>query len=101
MKRLVVVLALFVFCLSSALASTMFSQSHINEYFSITKMVDACDLVVTGKVVAMDYVARRGVMYDGGNLLTTDISIAVDTVVKGEPNAGDKLVKFMIEGGRG
>ena len=101
MKRFVSTLALLVLCSSNALASMMFPPSHINEFFSITKMVDACDLVVTGTVASMDYVARRGVTDDGGNLLTTDISIAVDQVIKGEPNAGEALVKFMIEGGEG
>ena len=71
------------------------------ENFGLLKMIDYCDLVVRGTVSSIDYVVRQGVLPDGGGAFTTDITLDVDEVLKGTPNAGKDTVKFMILGGEG
>ncbi len=65
-------------------------------------MVERSTLVVVGTVVRMDYVRRNKDQFPGiyGGL-TTDMTVRVDDLIKGKPNAGKKYVKFMIPGGKG
>ena len=69
--------------------------------YSLLGMVERCEMVVTGRVKSMVFVHRTDVTPAGGGTLTTDVTIAVENVIKGTPNAGDNLVTFMIEGGKG
>ena len=59
--------------------------------FSIAQVVDDSDLVLLGQVIAVQFT---------GNF-TTDITVKVDELIKGTPNAGTNRVKFTIRGGVG
>lgn len=59
--------------------------------FSIAQVVDDSDLVLLGQVVEVQFT---------GNF-TTDITVKVDELIKGTPNAGANRVKFTIKGGVG
>ena len=65
--------------------------------FMITNMVKRSELVFTGEVVNLEFVFRKGLPPEA----TTDVTVKVSEMIKGKPNAGEDLVKFMIEGGRG
>lgn len=82
---------LFSPCLSNALM-TEFAPG-----YQIATLVQNSDLVVIGRVTNTQFVYRDNIAPN----FTTDITLAVETLIKGEPNAGENTVKFMIRGGRG
>jgi hypothetical protein len=65
------------------------------EGFSISYLVNDSDLVFTGEVVSLQFIFRANVPPQW----TTDVTMKVSQMIKGEPNAGKILVKFMIPGG--
>ena len=67
------------------------------EGLGISSMVKHSDRVFIGEVVEMEYVFREDLPPQD----TTDITIKVEKMIKGEPNAGEDRVKFMIGGGEG
>ncbi len=87
------VVVLFVLCLSDALSW----DSEYRQGFALSKSVELSNLIVVGQVVRKQYVFRANIE----GLATTDITVAVDQVIKGTPNADKDRVKFMLEGGRG
>ena len=89
MKRFAATLALFLFCTTIALAMT---PQEYRDGFPLLSAVDECELVVLGTVSAMNYVNRL-------DSITTDITVTVETVVRGTPNINSTTVKFMIQGG--
>ncbi len=84
---------LFVMCLSDAFGW----DAEYKQGFALSEMIKASDLVVVGRVAAKEYVYRANIR----SKFTTDITINVDTILKGSPNAGKNRVKFMIHGGKG
>ena len=84
---------LFVMCLPDAFGW----DAEYKQGFALSKRIKSSDLVVVGRVAEKEFVYRANT----GPKFTTDITIDVDTVVKGTPNAGKNRVKFMIKGGRG
>ena len=89
MKQILVVLALVIFCVFDIRAMT---TKQYRDGFPLLNAVEECELVVLGTVQAKDYVNRFG-------LITTDITVTVETVVRGKPNVNCTTVRFMIEGG--
>lgn len=67
------------------------------EGLSISSMVNRSLLVFIGEVVDMEFAFRENLP----GQFTTDITVKVEEMIKGEPNAGENLVKFMIPGGEG
>lgn len=67
------------------------------EGLSISSMVDMSVLAFTGEVVGMEFVFRE----DLPPQFTTDITVEVEEMIKGKPNAGENRVKVMIPGGEG
>ena len=67
------------------------------EGLGISSMVKHSDRVFIGEVVEMEYVFREDLPLQD----MTDITIKVEKMIKGEPNAGEDRVKFMISGGEG
>ena len=65
--------------------------------FRISNMVEMSSLVFTGEVVDLEFVFRKNIPPE----FTTDITVKVEEMIKGDPNAGENLVKFMIQGGEG
>ncbi len=65
--------------------------------YQIATLVRHSDLVVVGTVTGADFAYREGI----GTTFNTDITITVDSLIKGETNEGEKTVKFMVKGGRG
>ena len=84
---------LFVLCLPNAFGW----DAEYKQGFALSRMIKSSDLVVVGRVAEKEFVYRANT----GPKFTTDITIDIDTVVKGTPNAGKSRVKFMIKGGRG
>lgn len=101
MKYVVSTLMLIALCVVNVSSGSIgVSRDNLDRY-SLLKMVEKCELVVTGRVQSMVFVHRTNVTPAGGGMPTTDVTIAVDDVIKGTPNAGEDLVTFMIEGGKG
>ncbi len=67
------------------------------EGLSISSMIDMSVLAFTGAVVEMEFVFRENLPPQ----FTTDITIEIEAMIKGTPNAGENRVKFMIPGGEG
>ena len=101
MKVLMATFVLCAFCVFGLSYGLKPANPEHRERYALLKMIEYCDLVVKGEVSSIDYVVRQGVMPDGGGAFTTDITLDVDDVVKGTPNAGEDTVKFMILGGEG
>ena len=94
-KRLVALagVVLFALCLSDAFGW----DSEYKQGFALSKRIKSSDLVVVGSVAEKEFIYRANIR----SKFTTDITIDVDTVLKGTPNAGENRVKFMIKGGTG
>ena len=84
---------LLALCLSDAFGW----DAEYKEGFALSQMMKSSDLVVVGSVAAKEFVYRANIR----TKFTTDITVDVDTVLKGTPNAGKNRVKFMIKGGEG
>ena len=65
--------------------------------FNIRNLVKHTDLIVYGTVVEKEFVFRENTVPQ----YTTDITVNVQQTVKGNPNAGESKVRFMIKGGEG
>lgn len=93
MKALVVGM-LFVMLLASPCFAVL---AQFEPGYQIATLVFHSDLIVVGSVTDVEFVFREGV----GASFTTDITIAVESLIKGEMNAGVNTVKFMVDGGTG
>ena len=82
---------LFVMCLSDAFGW----DSEYRQGFALSHFVERSNLIVVGQVIEMEYVTRENIK----GRYTTDITVAVDQIIKGKPNISKTRVKFMIEGG--
>jgi hypothetical protein len=67
------------------------------EGFRISDMVERASLVFIGEVAELEFVFRENIPPQ----YTTDVTVKVEEMIKGKPNAGENLVKFMIPGGEG
>ena len=65
--------------------------------YAISTLVKHSDLVVVGRVTDTQFVFRDNMLPK----FTTDITLAVESIIKGEANIDENTVKFMIKGGRG
>jgi hypothetical protein len=88
-RWLFLVFTLLVLCFP--VVSDALSLGKYKPGFSIAQVVDDSDLVLLGRVIEVQFT---------GNF-TTDITVKVDELIKGTPNAGANQVKFTIEGGVG
>ena len=88
-RWLFLVFTLFVLCFP--VVSDALSLGKYKPGFSIAQVVDDSDLVLLGQVIEVQ---------PTGNF-TTDITVKVDELIKGTPNAGANRVKFTIRGGVG
>ena len=73
-------------------------QQDLDNY-SLLKCIDKSEFIAVGTVKLKTYHARDNIVYDGGSMLTTDVLVRIDTLIKGSPNTGTQYVKFMIQGG--
>ena len=64
--------------------------------FALGKAIELCELVVVGEISSVEGVWREEVDCK----ITTDITVDVDKVILGTPNAAPAKVEFMIKGGR-
>ncbi len=94
--KYVFVALLVVLCAVMAYGAT--EQPDLDDY-SLLKCIDKSEVVFVGTVQLLSYHARDNIVYDGGSMLTTDVLVRVDTLIKGTPNTGSRYVKFMIQGG--
>ena len=92
-------LAPLTFVLLCAISSAFGWDSEYRQGFALSNCVDRSALVVVGRVTQKDFV-KRVLDPTIGEEITTDITVEVQQVVKGAPNAGKKLVKFMYQGGQ-
>ena len=88
-RWLFLVFTLLVLCFP--VVSDALSLGQYKPGFSIAQVVDDSDLVLLGRVIEVQ---------PTGNF-TTDITVKVDELIKGTPNAGANRVKFTIQGGVG
>ena len=88
-RWLFLIFTLLVLCFP--VASDALSLGKYKPGFSIAQVVDDSDLVLLGQVIEARWT---------GNF-TTDITVKVDELIKGTPNADANHVKFTIRGGVG
>ena len=94
-KCLFIAVVLFSLCLSDAFGW----DSEYKQGFALSSCVELSELIVVGRVTQKDFV-KRILSQDIGEQITTDITVTVTQAIKGTPNAGNKQVKFMYEGGQ-
>lgn len=92
MKFAALLVALFFLCSVPGMA---FDRDYAAG-FALGKAVELAELVVVGSVIEVESVWRSELDCN----ITTDITIEVEKVVLGTPNAGTAKVKFMVCGGR-
>lgn len=92
-QMLTPLILLWVILLCNPVFASFRSDSEFVEHLSLLKMAEGGSIVFVGTVMHKDYVTRSTIG------ITTDITMRVDTLIKGTPNLGDNHVKFMIEGG--
>ena len=92
MKNLPAVLLSIVLCLP---AISDASGTRYKKDFNIANVVESSKLVVVGRVTATDFVYRQGFG------ATTDITLEIEDMIKGDPNDGEDHVKFIIRTGTG
>ena len=98
---------LCLFGIAMGLSALYFSSTPAFDYtepktgYSLSKAMGLCKLIVFGEVTGKDFVYRDNVVSGNFRIITTDIAVTVDQVIKGKPNADDDTVKFMIRGGQG
>ena len=86
------VFAVVMFVLFAFAVNAEMGQQDLDD-FSLLKCIDKSEFIAVGTVALKTYVS------DGGGMVTTDVLVRIDTLIKGTPNFGSKHVKFMIQGG--
>lgn len=95
-KRFAILTVMLMGLLSFELESS--TLSGFKPGFNIRNLVKHTDLIVYGTVTHKAFVFRDNATH---HQYTTDITVSVQQTIKGSPNAGKNVVKFMIEGGEG
>ena len=67
--------------------------------YTLLKCVENSDVVAIGTVLTLTGVYRQNMPPNNQPLITTDILIRVETLIKGETNFGDNHIKMMVLGG--
>ena len=93
MKRLIVSIAILLLTATLTIAYQTPGDVEYLSGLALLSFVEQSDIIVIGTVANKNYVSRPG--------FTTDITIRIETLVKGKPNLGNNHVIFMIQGGRG
>ena len=101
MKRFITILALFAVAvlMLSNIAESSTVRRKISDNYTLLNMIEKSDIVCTGTVVTQTGVVRYNIRPGRSRLISSDITVRVDTMIKGEPNLGENHVIFMIEGG--
>lgn len=99
MKRFVTLPRILILSVILCLSNAFGWDSEYKQGFALSSCVELSELIVVGRVTQKDFV-KRVVHLDIGEDITTDVTVEVTQVVKGTPNAGKKLVKFMYQGGQ-
>ncbi len=100
MRVILTVITLFTLSVSNAFSLSYHIPPELKKKYSVTYDMERSKIVVVGKVSKLDY--KRRSLHDeprkrGG--WTTDVTIEIDELIKGKPNAGKNQVIFMVEGG--
>ena len=91
MKVILTIITLFILSLTNAFSFSYHVPAELKKKYSVTYDMERSKIVVVGKVSKLDYKMRAG--------WTTDVTIEIDELIKGEPNLGENQVIFMVEGG--
>ena len=95
MKRLITTAILFGLCISYVYSTTIaYGPGNLH----LSSSIQNSTLVVVGRVTELEYVIRD--LMFAREMATTDITVDVEKIIKGKPNAGKSRVKFMIKGGK-
>ena len=94
MKKCLAGIALSLFVLTSTYAEA-------KSDYSLLRAFKLSELIVSGTVKNQIYVYRDGMLGGRVRMITTDVVIEVDEVLKGKPNIDKDTVKFMVYGGQG
>ncbi len=98
MKTFAVAASLFLF-LTNAFGFTIgATKAHIENH-SLLKAIEGSTLVVVGKVIGMEYENRNVDPVGYPKQVTTDVTVLVEHLIKGTPNAGKN--ESEIHGSRG
>lgn len=69
------------------------------ENYTLLKSVEKSDVVAIGTVKILEGVYRQNVTPSGAAMITTDVLIKVEHLIKGKTNFGKTHIKMMILGG--
>ena len=100
MKVILTIITLFILSLSYAFSFSYDVPAQLKKKYSVTYDMERSKIVVVGKVSKLDY--KKRALHDEPRKRagwTTDVTIEIDELIKGEPNAGENQVIFMVEGG--
>ena len=67
------------------------------ERLNITSLADDSAVIAYGEVESLNFVWREDIPPQ----FTTDVTVRIENLIKGESNSGDNHVVFMIRGGTG
>lgn len=97
MKRSITAMILVAVLATPALADFRRQQPTVK--YSMLNCVEESDVVAVGRVELLTGVYRKNLIRTGQHLITTDVLIRVETLIKGETNSGPRHIKMMILGG--
>ena len=95
MKRLMVSLVAVVLFVACSMSSVALDREYMKG-FALGRAIELCELVVVGRIISVEGVWREKL----DSKITTDITVEVEKIVLGTPNAMPGKVKFMVKGGR-
>ena len=93
----VAMLLLFTFHAHAQVRTRVSPETRPVGHLDLTTLTTLSDIVVYGEVESTESVWRQRLV----SHRTTDVTIRINQLLKGEPNLGDDRVVFMIIGGRG
>lgn len=94
-----VFVALLIIAIVSTPALTELPKRGPAENYTLLKCVEKSDVVAIGTVKTLEGVYRQNVLPTGAAMITTDVLIKVEHLIKGETNFGETHIKMMILGG--
>lgn len=91
MKTAATIIILFSVLLSDVHSSLVGDSPEYRKGKALLEAINRCTIVVVGTVVGIEGMWRGSI--------TTDITIDIETLIKGKPNVSNTRLKFMIGGG--
>ena len=100
MRVILTIITLFTLSVSNAVSLSYHIPPELEKKYSVSYDMERCKIVVVGKVSRLDY--KKHSLRDEPRKRagwSTDVTIEIDELIKGKPNAGKNQLIFTVAGG--